>query len=123
MKVTLKDGSVKAVSYTHLVYNRSRLKGRNDYFQLPDWDCYSVSGKAITFCMPQEPYNHIEISGSAYGKAELVDEDGSVKEELFERPQGLERSVDRIRAQFGGRIRFTNVEKEEPIGDFSAYHV
>lgn len=105
------------------VYNRSRLKGRNDYFQLPDWDCYSVSGKAITFCMPQEPYNHIEISGSAYGKAELVDEDGSVKEELFERPQGLERSVDRIRAHFGGRIRFTNVEKEEPIGDFSAYHV
>ena len=26
------------------VYNRSRLPGRNDYFQLPDWDCYSLSG-------------------------------------------------------------------------------
>ncbi|MHB9027284.1 MAG: LamG-like jellyroll fold domain-containing protein, partial [Candidatus Latescibacterota bacterium] len=26
------------------VYNRSRLIGRNDYFQLPDWDCYSTSG-------------------------------------------------------------------------------
>lgn len=105
------------------VYNRSRLKGRNDYFQLPDWDCYSVSGKAITFCLPQEPYNHIEISGSAYGRAEIVDDDGCVKEELFERPQGLERSVERVRERFGGKIRFTNEEKEEPIGDFSVYHV
>ena len=33
------------------VYNRSRLAGRNDYFQLPDWDCYSLSGKSITFNM------------------------------------------------------------------------
>ena len=31
------------------VYNRSRLPGRNDYFQLPDWDCYSLSGKSVTF--------------------------------------------------------------------------
>ena len=30
------------------VYNRSRLPGRNDYFQLPDWDCYSLSGKSVT---------------------------------------------------------------------------
>lgn len=105
------------------VYNRSRLKGRNDYFQFPDWDCYSLSGKAITFHMPYEPYNHIEISGSAYGKLEVVDEDGSVKEELFERPQGLERTADRIEGHIGGRIRFTNVEKEEPIGDFSVYNV
>ena len=28
------------------VYNRSRLPGRNDYFQLPDWDCYSLSGRS-----------------------------------------------------------------------------
>ncbi len=105
------------------VYNRSRLKGRNDYFQLPDWDCYSLSGQAITFHLPYEPYDHIEISGSAYGKVELVDEDGSVKEELFTRPQGMERTTHQIPPHIGGRIRFTNVEKEEPIGDFSAYHV
>ena len=43
------------------VYNRSRLVGRNDYFQLPDWDCYVLSGKAITFIMPKEPWNHLEF--------------------------------------------------------------
>jgi hypothetical protein len=51
------------------VYNRSRLPGRNDYFQLPDWDCYSLSGKSISFTMPPEPWNHVEISGAAWGKA------------------------------------------------------
>ena len=105
------------------VYNRSRLKGRNDYFQLPDWDCYSLSGKAITFNMPYEPYNHIEISGSAYGKVELVDDDASVKEELFTRRQGEERTVDTIANHIGGKVRFTNEEIEEPIGDFSVFNV
>ena len=105
------------------VYNRSRLKGRNDYFQFPDWDCYSLSGQAITFYMPEEPYNHIEISGSAHGKVELLDDDGSVKELLFERPENMERTVDTVDKRSGGRIRFTNEEKEEPIGDFSAYNV
>ena len=53
------------------VYNRSRLAGRNDYFQLPDWDCYSLSGKAVTFTMPDEPWNHLEISGAAWGRMKL----------------------------------------------------
>src|SRR6185437_7611500 len=48
------------------VYNRSRLTGRWDYFQLPDWDCYSVSGKSITFYMPDEQWNDIEIDGGAW---------------------------------------------------------
>jgi hypothetical protein len=51
--------------------NRSRLAGRNDYFQLPDWDCYSLSGKSITFNMPDEQWNHLEISGAAWGKIYL----------------------------------------------------
>jgi hypothetical protein len=42
------------------VYNRSRLPGRNDYFQLPDWDCYSLSGKSVTFYLPDEPWNQVE---------------------------------------------------------------
>jgi hypothetical protein len=54
------------------VYNRSRLPGRNDYFQLPDWDCYVDSGKAVTFALPDEPWNHLEISGAAWGKMELL---------------------------------------------------
>jgi hypothetical protein len=49
------------------VYNRSRLPGRNDYFQLPDWDCYSLSGRSVSFTLPNEPWNHVEISGAAWG--------------------------------------------------------
>lgn len=49
------------------VYNRSRLAGRFDYIQLPDWDCYSTSGKQVRFIMPDEPWNHVEMTGSAWG--------------------------------------------------------
>jgi hypothetical protein len=104
------------------VYNRSRLKGRNDYFQLPDWDCYSVSGKSITFHMPREPFNHLEISGSAYGTLEVLNDDGSAGL-LCERPAGQERTTHDFDALCGGRLRFTNREIEEPIGDFSAFYV
>ena len=64
------------------VYNRSRLPGRNDYFQLPDWDCYSLSGKSVTFTMPDEPWNQLEISGSAWGAMYRGET------EIFRRPQG-----------------------------------
>ena len=60
------------------VYNRSRLPGRNDYFQLPDWDCYSLSGKSITFMMPDEPWNQLEISGAAWGQMTLLTSAGAV---------------------------------------------
>ena len=100
------------------VYNRSRLPGRNDYFQLPDWDCYSLSGKAVTFTMPDEPWNHIEISGSAWGAMQL----GGT--ELFRRPKGQDRTIHRQAApRRGQKIRFENVEQEEPIGELSAYNV
>jgi len=114
------------------VYNRSRLAGRNDYFQLPDWDCYVESGKAITFVMPDEPWNHLEISGAAWGKMELlpagtVAEDASAapaERVLFERPGGQEKTVHVLATPITGRmIRFTNVEQEEPIGEFAAYRV
>ena len=114
------------------VYNRSRLPGRNDYFQLPDWDCYSLSGKSITFKMPDEPWNHLEISGAAWGKMELLPA-GTVMETasearaeslLFERPKGQEKTVHVFPAPITGReIRFTNAEQEEPIGELSAYNV
>ncbi len=54
------------------VYNRSRLIGRDDYYELPDWDCYSLSGKAVTFDMPDEPWNHLEIAGGAWGNMSLL---------------------------------------------------
>jgi len=103
------------------VYNRSRLPGRNDYFQLPDWDCYSLSGKAITFTMPQEPWNHVEVAGAAWGKALL--RAGSAESTLFERPKGQERTVHRIASVVGQSVRFENVEQEEPIGEWAAYNV
>jgi len=105
------------------MFNRSRLKGRNDYFQLPDWDCYSLSGKAITFYLPEEEYNHVEISGSAFGALERMDEKGEPIEKIFDRPEGTERTAVRIDTQKGGALRFTNTLQEEPIGDFSVFNV
>ena len=105
------------------VYNRSRLKGRNDYFQLPDWDCYSISGKAITFEMPNEKYNHIEIAGSAFGELEVVDDEDFGYDTLAYRSEGQERTGHDFEERHGGRLRFTNEMIEEPIGDFSAFYV
>ncbi len=107
------------------VYNRSRLPGRNDYFQLPDWDCYSLSGKSVTFFMPDEPWNHIEISGAAWGTMSLMTmEQGAGEQILFRRPQGQEKTFHRIASAVRGqKICFTNVEQETPLGELSAYHV
>jgi hypothetical protein len=113
------------------VYNRSRLPGRNDYFQLPDWDCYSLSGRAITFHFPDEPWNQVEISGSAWGSATLsavkapVEAAAAPEKLLFSRERGRERTVHRLAQIAPGRaqLRFENVEAEEPIGEFSAFLV
>ena len=110
------------------VYNRSRLPGRNDYFQLPDWDCYSLSGKAMTFFMPDEPWNHLEIAGGAWGNMTLLRFDlekrASVEKSLFERPKGQEKTFHRFDEPITGqKIRFTNVEQETPIGELAAYYV
>jgi hypothetical protein len=113
------------------VYNRSRLPGRNDYFQLPDWDCYVDSGKAVTFVMPDEPWNQLEISGAAFGKMELlqpgaspIDEHAAAQATLFERAKGNEKTIHHLAAPITGRlIRFTNVEQEQPIQELTAYNV
>ena len=120
------------------VYNRSRIVGRFDYFQLPDWDCYAISGKTITFIMPNEPWNHLEFSGGAFGKLDLLTPDVSVDavrragldgkmlpaKTLFDRPSGQETTIhDFAEPVTGGKLRFTNVEQETPIGEFSAYYV
>lgn len=103
------------------VFNRSRLPGRNDYFQLPDWDCYSLSGKSITFNMPDEPWNHLEISGAAWGKMYL---EGRPTKTLFARSKDQEKTSHRLSSPISGqKIRFENVEQEEPIGELSAYYV
>jgi hypothetical protein len=105
------------------VYNRSRLPGRNDYFQLPDWDCYSLSGRSITFHLPEEPWNHLEITGAAWGR--MVAPAGSGGDSLlFERPRGQEKTVHRLAApRTGGSLRFDNAQQEEPIGELGVYCV
>jgi hypothetical protein len=122
------------------VYNRSTLVGRFDYFQLPDWDCYALSGKSVTFYMPKEPWNHLEIQGGAWGNVSLLtpgegkpgavadpdqhDTSPQLARTLFERPQGQERTAnDLSEPVIGEKVRFTNVKQEWPIGEFSAYHV
>lgn len=110
------------------VFNRSRLTGRHDYFTLPDWDCYSLSGKTITFTLPDEPWNHLEIAGGAWGTMTLLAHDlesaKDTEKKLFERPRGQEVTYHNFDEPITGqKIRFTNVEQEEPIGELSAYYV
>ncbi|HWB33007.1 MAG TPA: LamG domain-containing protein [Acidobacteriaceae bacterium] len=122
------------------VYNRSKLTGRWDYFQLPDSDCYSTCGKSITLYMPREPWNDIEIDGGAWGNVSVLtpgngdpravadpdqhDPSPQLATTLFERPQGQERTSNLLAKPITGeRIRFTNVVQEWPIGELSVYYV
>ncbi len=113
------------------VYNRSRLPGRNDYFQLPDWDCYVDSGKALSFVLPDEEWNQLEFSGAAWGRLERLPAgtppdkaDQAVAEALLlERPRGQERTSHRLPMRRGGTLRFTNTEQEQPLGEISALRV
>lgn len=114
------------------VYNRSRLTGRDDYFQLPDWDCYVESGQAVTFLLPNEPWNHLEISGTASGKVELLPAGtpgetaytAKAESVLFARAQGQERTIHALSRPLAGRqVRFVNAEQEQPIGEFDAYNI
>jgi len=107
------------------VYNRSRIAGRNDYFQLPDWNCYSVSGKSVTFTLPDEHWNHLEISGAAYGTFRHL-ANASSKESviLFDRPKLQERTFHRLdRSMRGGLLKFDDAVQETPIGELAAYCV
>jgi len=110
------------------VYNRSHLPGRSDYFIEPDWNCYSLSGKEVTFTMPDEAWNYLEITGAGYGTFDFsgLDDDGRKGPEarLFQRPRGRERTFHHLETdRTCGGIRFTNVVQETSLGEFSAFHV
>ncbi|WP_337244506.1 LamG-like jellyroll fold domain-containing protein [Luteimonas sp. gir] len=104
------------------VYNRSRLRGRDDYFQLPDWNTYVEGGRALDLTLPDEPVNRVEIRGAAYGRV-LAGDDVESLQPLFERPQGIVRSVDDFPLRRGGHLRFENVAQETPIQEIWAYRV
>ena len=100
------------------MYNRSSIEGRNDYFQLPDWDCYSTSGWSVRWIMPDEEWNHLELYGGAFGR---LDADGT---RIADKPRGTQKRVWRLdRTRRGGTLKFTNEVQETPIGEFDAYHV
>lgn len=110
------------------VYNRSRLPGRDDYFQLPDWNTYVEGGINLDLTLPDEPINRIEIRGAAFGELsyqtpEQHDQKNDKYETLVRRPQGEVRSVYDLKEVTGGSLRFSNNAQETPIQEIWAYHV
>ncbi len=104
------------------VYNRSRLPGRHDYFELPDWNVYVEGGQALDLTLPDEPFNRLEIRGAAFGALSYGTDVASLKP-LAQRPKGVVRSVDSFATLKGGHLRFTNDEPETPIQEIWAYNV
>ncbi|KQM20416.1 hypothetical protein ASE49_16875 [Novosphingobium sp. Leaf2] len=105
------------------VYNRSRLPGRNDYFQLPDWNVYVEGGKTYTLTVPENvAFNRVEIRGAAYGALDWSS-DGKSWRSLATRPKGVVRSITDTPTKTGGTLRFTNVMQEQPIQEIWAYDI
>jgi hypothetical protein len=106
------------------VYNRSRLPGRNDYFQLPDWNVYVDGGKALTLTLPNEPVNRIEIQGPAYGGLSWAAKASDKGVAVGSRPKDQARTVSSLaRPLTGGVLTFTNIAQETPIQEIWAYNV
>lgn len=105
------------------VYNRSRLPGRDDYFQLPDWNTYVEGGKNLDLILPAESVNRVEIRGAAFGELQYRDNNKEHFKRLVKRPEGAVRSVYDIKDVKGGELRFSNSEQETPIQEIWAYHV
>ena len=104
------------------VYNRSRLPGRDDYFELPDWNTYVEGGKRYDLTVPPgETFNQVEIRGAAYGALTWQGKNGA--DTLAKRPEGVVRSVTRTAPHTGGVLSFTNVMQEQPIQEIWAYDI
>jgi hypothetical protein len=104
------------------VYNRSRLPGRDDYFELPDWNTYVEGGKRYDLTVPPgEHFNRVELRGAAYGS--LIWSGGEKAVTLAQRPQGVVRSLDSFADRQGGTLSFVNTMQEQPIQEIWAYDV
>jgi hypothetical protein len=100
------------------VYNRSKLPGRDDYFELPDWNVYVEGGKRYDLTVPPgERVNRVEIRGAAYGA--LLWNGKTVAT----RAKGVVRSVDSLPERQGGVLSFVNTMQEQPIQEIWAYDV
>ncbi|WP_068081184.1 LamG-like jellyroll fold domain-containing protein [Novosphingobium rosa] len=106
------------------VYNRSRLPGRDDYFELPDWNVYVEGGKTYQLTVPRDAaFNRVEIRGAAYGALEWSGDGRSAWKKLATRPQGVVHSLTDTPTTTGGTLRFTNVMQEQPIQEIWAYNI
>jgi hypothetical protein len=106
------------------VYNRSRLTGRDDYFQLPDWNVYVDGGKALTLTLPDEPINRLEIQGPAYGGLSWSAKAGEKAVGVGTRAKDQQRTVTPLAQPLkGGVLTFTNIAQETPIQEIWAYNV
>jgi hypothetical protein len=103
------------------VYNRSKLPGRHDYFELPDWNVYTEGGKAITFDLPGEAWNHIEFTGAASGTLTAIDAKGETR--IGARATGLERNAYQFAAHTGGHLRFDSAVQETPVQEVGFYNI
>ena len=100
------------------VYNRSKLPGRDDYFELPDWNTYVEGGKRYDLTVPEgQSFNRVELRGAAYG---TLSWNGT---RLADRAKSVVRSVDAVAPRTGGVLSFTNVMQEQPIQEIWAYDV
>ena len=104
------------------VYNRSRIPGRHDYFELPDWNVYVDGGKSVTFTLPNEAWNRLEVQGTADGTFTFLPLKGAERL-LMTRTAGLERSATDVASLSGGRLRFDNVTQENPLQEVGAYDI
>ena len=105
------------------VYNRSRLPGRDDYLELPDWNVYVEGGRNYDLAIPDdETVNRVEIRGAAYGTLSYA-AGGSGYRPLATRREGEVRSVAAFAPVKGGKLRFSNVAQETPIQEIWAYDV
>jgi hypothetical protein len=106
------------------VYNRSKLTGRHDYFELPDWNTYVEGGKVLTLTLPDEPFNHLELTGAAFGKLSYAaTRDDKSPKVLERRAAGIERSSWQLPALKGGVLSFANEVQETPIQEIAAYNI
>jgi len=110
------------------VYNRSTLPGRDDYFELPDWNVYVRGGKQYDLIIPpDEKFNRVEIRGAAFGTLNYAANVTSATQDKFERldvrSPGVVRSVSNVAERSGGMLRFINSVQETPIQEIWAYDV
>ncbi|BFM05148.1 LamG domain-containing protein [Halioxenophilus aromaticivorans] len=104
------------------MYNRSKLPGRSDYFILPDWNLYSSSGSEYQISLANEPWNWIEVFGSAQGVFKTRQTDGS--QLLVEHRTPLPKtSLNLGRVRTGGNLELVNDSPGVPINELGVYHV